>query len=103
MKVGDIIFMGIKPFEGNKISSYRRLGKILAINTNKKIKVIVSVMGDIGIGGKSKMEKLHNKSLKQKGVSEAEVQNDGTLYGGKKRKNKTFKKRVKHRKSRKYY
>lgn len=93
MKVGDIIFMKIKP------NSYRRLGEIKAFNGNK---VIVGVMGDIGIGRKSKMEELHNESLNE-GVSEEEVENDGTLYGGKKRKNKTFKKRVKHRKSRKYY
>lgn len=93
MKVGDIIFMKIK----SKSNSYGRLGEIRAFNGNK---VIVGVMGDIGIGSKSKMEKLHNESLNE-GVSEAEVENDGTLYGGKKRKNKTFKKRVKHRKSRK--
>lgn len=93
MKVGDIIFMKIKP------NSYKRLGEIKAF---KEKKVIVSVMSDIGIRSKTKMEELHNKSLNEEGVSE-EVENDGTLYGGKKRKNKTFKKRVKHRKSRKYY
>jgi hypothetical protein len=35
-------------------------------------------------------------------VSEEELENDGTMYGGKKHK-KTVKKRVKRRKSIKYY
>ena len=82
MKVGDIIFMKIKP------NSYKRLGEIKAFNGNK---VIVSVMSDIGIGRKTKMEELHNESLNEEGVSEEEVENDGTLYGGKKRKIKHLK------------
>lgn len=95
MEVGDIIFMRLE----NKPKIYRRLGEIKAFNDRK---VIVGVMGDIGTGNKSRMEKLHNESLNE-GVSEEEIENDGTLYGGKKRNKKTLKKRVKHRKSKKYY
>ena len=56
MKIDDFIF--IKDIK--KPKSYRRLGKIIAFNGNK---VIISFMTDIGIGSKSKMEQIHNKSL----------------------------------------
>ncbi len=93
MIVGDVIFMK----DTKRPASYRRLGEIRAFNGNK---VIVGVMCDIGIGSKSKIEKLHNESLND-GVSEEELENDGALYGGKNMHKKTFKKYVKHRKYRK--
>jgi hypothetical protein len=73
MQIGDIIFIkdNIRP------SSYRRLGEIRSFNGNK---VIVGVMGDIGIGSKSKMNKLHNESVNNGMLEEEERENDGTLY-----------------------
>ena len=51
MQVGDIVFMKdiIKP------KSYRRLGEIRGFNRRK---IIVGIMADIGIGCKSKIERL---------------------------------------------
>ena len=55
MQVGDILFVK----DTIKTKSYRRLGEIMALENKNKI--IVRVMGDIGTGSKSNMEKLHNE------------------------------------------
>ena len=70
MKLDDIIFMKVSS------KSYKRLGKIKAFNGNK---IIISVMADIGIGRKSKIEKLHNDTLNNS-ESDEEIEYDGTLY-----------------------
>jgi hypothetical protein len=58
MKIGDIIFIK----DTIKQKSYKRLGEIKAFN---KKNIIVSIMSDIGIGSKSKMQKLHYDSLNE--------------------------------------
>lgn len=61
MKVGDILFMKDRIYP----NLYRRLGEIRGFNDKK---VIIGIMRDIGIGCKSKMEKLHNESLNEEEV-----------------------------------
>jgi hypothetical protein len=57
LEIGDIIFIR----DEYKPQSFRRLGPIKAFNSPNK--VIVGVMSDIGVGSKTKMERLHNQSL----------------------------------------
>lgn len=59
MKVGDIVFIKDRIYP----NLYRRLGEIKGFNNNRN--VIIGVMGDIGIGSKSKMEKLHYVSIEE--------------------------------------
>jgi len=59
LEKGDIIFLK----DHFKQNSFRRLGSILAFNEPNK--VIVRTMSDIGVGLKSKIERLHNKSLEE--------------------------------------
>lgn len=94
MTVGSVIFIkdSLKP------SSYKRLGPIKAIDGRK---IIVGVMGDIGVGSQNKMTELHNASLSG-GVNEEEIENDG-LYGGRRRRNrKSSRKSRKTRRTRRH-
>jgi hypothetical protein len=61
-------------------------------------------MADIGIGSKSVMTQRHEQSLTEEGISEEEIEieNDGSLYGGKKHK-KTKRRRSKSKRRTKRY
>jgi|688.fasta_scaffold1280627_1 hypothetical protein len=98
MNVGDIVFIR----DTIKVRSYKRLGPIKAFNEPNK--VIVGIMADIGIGSKSVMTQRHEQSLTEEGISEEEIEieNDGSLYGGKKHK-KTKRRRSKSKRRTKRY
>lgn len=66
LEIGDIIFLK----DETKQKSFKRIGTIKAFGEPNK--VIVGIMSDIGVGTKSKMEKLHNKSL-EKEVSDDKI------------------------------
>jgi hypothetical protein len=74
LEIGDTIFIK----DENRQKSFKRLGIIKAFNEPNKI--IISIMSDIGIYSKAKIQILHNKSLEEKEISENEIVNDGSLY-----------------------
>jgi hypothetical protein len=97
LEIGDIIFVK----DEYKPNSFKRLGPIKAFDTSRiPNKVIVGVMTDIGVGSKKKLERLHNQSISGEGVDETEIENDGSLYGG--RKHLKRKSRRRSRRSRRY-
>jgi len=73
MKVGDVVFIK----DTIKTRSYRRLGEIRAIVGKK---VIVGIMGDVGVCSKLKMEKLHNEVFNEETLEEEEMEDDGILH-----------------------